>query len=454
MRKKQITARIIAVVFLLSLLISLGTISANAAAPSSPPLDEANAVWLYHVESGSVICEKNANQTVAAGSSVKVMAGLLFCEQLYNRQTEWVLITDDMVSVNYGRRLGLQSGDRVAVVQLLYAAICGSYNDAYDALAVYLAGSKAAFVAQMNQNAHALGALHTTFTDPSGIDDSSRTTANDIGIIATKAQQNDFYMQLNSTVRYEFNSTSYLRNQTIYNPNALLSTSTTAGYYNSRCKGMSAGETTQAGSCVISSASNGKETYLSVVLGGRVENKINYAYEITNRMIKWVYNTYTYLEVISPDTEICKIPIAVSDVISELDVRVKESYSLYLPKSYEVGKDITYSIRLTDTELEAPVKDGTFVGYVAVIEDGHTLATFPLYTVGSAERSGFMSSMKSLQALTSSRAFLAGSIFFAVVLIAWISIENWIIHRKRHKWDKYFSMKMNPVPIDKNLKKK
>ena len=91
MRKKQITARIIAVVFLLSMLISLGTFSTNAAAPSSPPLDEANAVWLYHVESGSVICEKNANQTVAAGSSVKVMAGLLYCEQLYNRQRKITL---------------------------------------------------------------------------------------------------------------------------------------------------------------------------------------------------------------------------------------------------------------------------------------------------------------------------------------------------------------------------
>ena len=104
--------------------------------------------------------------------------------------------------------------------------------------------------------------------------------------------------------------------------------------------------------------------------------------------------------------------------------------------------------------LEAPVEDGTFVGYVAVLQDGYTLATFPLYTVGNAERSGFMSSMKSLQALTSSRAFLAGAIFFVVVLIAWISIESWIIHRKRHKWDKYFSMKMSPMPMDKKWNKK
>ena len=454
MRKKQIAVRITAIICLLSLFVSFGTFSATAAAPSTPSLDEARSVWFLHLESESVICEKDADQTVAAGSSVKVMSGLLFCEQLYNRQTELVTVTDDMVSVKYGRRLGIRSGDQISVGQLLYAAVCGSFNDAYDVLAVYLAGSKAAFVAQMNQKAQSLGALHTMFTDPSGIDDASRTTAKELGMIAAEALKNNFYMQVSSTVRYEFKSTKYLRAQTIYNPNALLSTSTVSGYYNSKCRGMSAGETTQAGACAITVASNGKETYLSVVLGGTVENKVNYAYEITNRMIKWVYNTYTYLEVISPDTELCKIPITVSDVISELDVRVKESYSLYLPKSYEVGNDITYSIRLISPELEAPVEDGTFVGYVAVLQDGYTLATFPVYTVGSAERSGFMSSMKSLQSLTSSRAFLAGAIFFVVALIAWISIESWVVHRRRHKWDKYFSMKMSPMPVDKKLNKK
>jgi len=294
MRKKQIAARITAIICLLSLLVSFGAFSATAAAPSPPSLDEAQSVWFLHLESESVICEKKADQTVAAGSSVKVMSGLLFCEQLYNRQTELVTVTDDMVSVKYGRRLGIRSGDQISVEQLLYAAICGSYNDAFDALAVYLAGSKAAFVSQMNQKAQSLGALQTTFSDPSGIDDASRTTAKEIGMIATEAFKNAFYMQVNSTVRYEFKSTKYLRAQTIYNPNALLSTSTASGYYNSRCRGMNAGETTQAGACVITVASNGKETYLSVVLGGTVENNVNYAYEITNRMIKWVYNTYTY----------------------------------------------------------------------------------------------------------------------------------------------------------------
>ena len=93
--------------------------------------------------------------------------------------------------------------------------------------------------------------------------------------------------------------------------------------------------------------------------------------------------------------------------------------------------------------------DGTFAGYVAILHKGQTLATLPLYTVGAAEKSSFMSSMKSIQSITTSRAFLAGAIFFFVALIAWIVIETSIARKRRHKWDKYFSAKLSPIPMDK-----
>lgn len=436
------------------MLIPIFGISASADLPSLPSLDGANAVYFAHVESGAVVCEKNATQQVAAGSSVKVMSGLLFCEQLGNRQNETVLITEEMVIDSYGYRLYIEAGDLIPVSQLLYAAVCGSYNDAFDVLACYIAGSKSAFVTQMNQKAAALGATQTIFTDPSGIDDSSRTTASDLGKIALAASQNPLYMEINSTVRYTFRATGMLPDKTVYNPNALLSSSTTAGYTNSRCHGMSAGQTTLGGACVVTLADNGKEQYVSVVLGGTVTESENHAYLLTNRIIGWVYASYTYMEVISPDTELCSIPVTVSDVISELEVRVKDSCYLYLPKNYEIGKDIVYSIRLINDELEAPVEDGAFVGYVAILQGGKTLTTLPLYTVGGAERSDFISSMKSIQEITTSRAFVAGAIFFVVVLTAWIVTETVIVYHRRHKWDKYFSMKMSPLPFDEEKKKK
>ena len=92
------------------------------------------------------------------------------------------------------------------------------------------------------------------------------------------------------------------------------------------------------------------------------------------------------------------------------------------------------------------VTEGEHVGYVAILWNGKTLGTVPLYTAGTAERSSFVSSLKSIQSLTQSRVFRAAAIFFAVSLAAWITVECILVRYRRHKWDKYFSMKMAPTP--------
>lgn len=448
MNKKNRIFRLTVFFCLFSIILSIAVFPVSSASPQLPDMSEVGAVYFRHLESGTVACEKNAAQSVPAGSSVKIMSGLLLCEMLGNRQNEAVSVTDEMIADSAGRRLGIKSDDTIPLTALLYAAICGSYNDAFDVLAYYAAGSRDAFLDLMNSRAKQFGASQTHFTDPSGISDSSLTTAEDIGKIASAATQNALYMEIASTVSYVFPETEKLPLRTIYTPNELLSRSQPA--YNSACRGMSAGMTTLGGGCAVTMATNGRENYVSVVLGGSVVSDgtrdINYAYTVTNRLVDWVYDTYTYLEVISPKTELCKIPVTVSDITSSLDVRAKDTCSLYLPKSYEIGTDITYSIRLTQTGVEAPVSDGTFVGYVAILHHGQTLATVPIYTVGAAERSGFVSSLKQMRTWTGSRPFLSGAIFFVVAILLWVVIESLHAYRIRHRWDKYFSMKMNPPP--------
>lgn len=423
---------------------SIFPVSAEEAA--LPSTEEATAVYFYHLETESLICEKNIDLVVNAGSTAKIMAGLIFCERLGNHTADTVYITEDMIKNASGYRLKLQAGDTLTVEQLLYAALCSSYNDACDVLACFIAGSKDDFAKLMNERAKELGAASTTFTDPSGIDDNSLTTASDMAKIARAAYQNELYMKITSTARYEFPATQKMDERTIHNRNALIASNTTTLYYNSKCKGLNAGYTDRAGSCVVTVASNGQESYLCIVLGAPDTDTQNFGYIVANRIIDWVYKTYSYMEVISPDTVVCKIPVTVSDLTSEVEVKTKESLSCYLPAGLEIGKDITYSIRLIRTTLEAPVTEGEQVGYVAILWNGKTLGTVPLYTAGSAERSSFMSNLKSIQALTQNRMFRAGAVFFIVVLAGWIVAECLVIRHRRHKWDKYFSMKMTPTP--------
>ena len=91
--------------------------------------------------------------------------------------------------------------------------------------------------------------------------------------------------------------------------------------------------------------------------------------------------------------------------------------------------------------LEAPVADHTFVGYVAVQYNGANLAMLPLYTSGSAERSGLISRILSLKILTESRGARAGLVFFLLAMGTWVGVTLFRSYRRKHKWDKYFSDK-------------
>ncbi len=454
MPKARIAALLLGITLLFTFLCP--TASADGATEPTPSVEEAAAVYFYHPDTDSVIVEKNAESVINAGSTAKVLSGLIFCEVLGNRTADPVYITEEMTKDTLGYRLKLQTGDTLTVEQLLYASLCSSYNDAYAALAVYIAGSVDAFVTQMNARAKELGAQSSVFTDPSGIDDSSLTSAIDLARIASAASQNDLYMRITSTARYPLQETQYLDAQTLHNRNALIASNTTTKYYNAKCRGMNAGYTDRAGSCVVTLADNGRERYLCVVMGAPERENVNYGYTVANRLIDWVYRTYAYMEVISPDTVICTVPVTVSDLTDHVEVRTHDSLSCYLPAGLEIGKDITYSIRLTHTSLEAPVTEGEQIGYVAILWNGKTLGTVPLYTAGVAERSSFISSLKRIQSLTEGRAFVAGAVFFAVALAAWITVECIVKRRRHRKWDKYFSMKMTPTPDvfkPKNTKK-
>ena len=207
---------------------------------------------------------------------------------------------------------------------------------------------------------------------------------------------------------------------------------------------VSSGSTKSGEGSVIALARKDGETYLCVVLGALETETTEYGYAIANRLINWAFENYAYREIVSAGKPICTLPISVSDLTGEVEVCPHDSFSAYLPMGAE--DEIEYSIRLMYTELEAPVEEGTHVGYVAVIYRGRVLGTLPLYTASGAERSSFVSSLQALKSLTTSRPVLAGLIFFVVSITAWIIIETAITVRRRHKWDKYFSQKIELPP--------
>ncbi len=445
MKKRSIPFRIGSIFLSFLLLFFAGAVNSSAKETEEPSMEEANAVWLYHLEGEQLVLSKNETLNFSAGTTVKLMAGLLFCELLNSRLSEDVVLTPEMAEYTSGRSLKLKAGDVVQVHQLMNAAICSSYNDAFYILGIYAAGSVKEFLPLMNQRAAELGATQTTYTDLTGLRSGSRTCAADLAKIATAAYRNSLFMEIADMKSFTFSSAE-IGEKECYNYNALISPKEITKYYNESCHGMSAGLTTDGGNSVITVSEKNGESYLCIALGGLDSEEIPYGgYTVINRLLRWVYSTYSYMVVISPESEICTVPVTVCDTVTEMEIRTDETLSAYLPAGAEIGKEITYSIRLIYTELEAPVTKGTMVGYVAVIYGGRVLGTVKLYTTADAERSHIAGSMKAIQGLTRNRALMAGVIFFLVSLLLWVLVSQIAARRRRHKWDKYFSDKVDTI---------
>jgi serine-type D-Ala-D-Ala carboxypeptidase (penicillin-binding protein 5/6) len=145
----------------------------------------------YQIGDGPVVSSLG-QQPVPIASLAKVMTAYLV---LRDRQDGTITVTDDDVA-DTERRAGhdesivqVAAGETLTERQALIAILLPSANNVAAMLARASAGSQEAFVARMNDTAQALGMRHTTYTDPSGFDEGTRSTADDQLILAQHAMQ-------------------------------------------------------------------------------------------------------------------------------------------------------------------------------------------------------------------------------------------------------------------------
>ena len=84
----------------------------------------------------------------------------------------------------------VSAGETLSERQALAALLLPSANNVAHMLARRVAGTEAAFVTRMNAAARRLRMWHTSYTDPSGLAPSTRSTAKDQLILANAAMRN------------------------------------------------------------------------------------------------------------------------------------------------------------------------------------------------------------------------------------------------------------------------
>jgi serine-type D-Ala-D-Ala carboxypeptidase (penicillin-binding protein 5/6) len=227
------------------------------------------------VQLGQSQVQAGPNQHAAAIASVaKVMTAYLVLRDhplRIGQDGPTITLTDaDVADTN--RRAGqgesvvsIAAGERLTELQALHALLLPSANNIAAVLARWDAGSVDRFVTRMNATARSLGMTHTLYTDPSGYDDATVSTAADQVRIVDRAMRLPVFASIVATP-----SATLPVAGTVHNTNRLL------GY--DGFVGVKTGSTAAAGGCFAFRAIrwiDGKRTTITgVVLGQPGHNRV------------------------------------------------------------------------------------------------------------------------------------------------------------------------------------
>src|SRR5260221_8124875 len=105
--------------------------------------------------------------------------------------------------------MGLGTGEKLTLRDLLYGLVLPSGNDAAIAIADGISGNVTDFVALMNQRAAQLGLTHTHFMNPHGLGAPNHyTSARDLAVLAGAPKQNPVVVQISSAVPNSISKTA------------------------------------------------------------------------------------------------------------------------------------------------------------------------------------------------------------------------------------------------------
>ena len=421
--------RIFSFLLALLLLCPILLLPTGGEAEAPPPGSEVGSVLLINLENNLTLYEKAADTTVYPSSSVKIMTGLLACRALADRLTEEVTITAAMLAGVEGRRMNppLADGEVLTVRDLLYAAVCGGYNDAALVVACLSSGSVAAFVEDMNREAKRLGTIHTRYTNPTGLHDPAMaTSARDVSLIAREAYGNDLYMQISSARTHTVPATNIADPRSFTNRNALISDSS-QNYFNGYCVGMNAGMTDEGGWCVVTVCERGGASNLCIVMRGQdvATGELIPAYVYVNRLLAWANRAYGYRTVLTSEDVLDTRRVSMTGVSkSKADVVPIGDLKAYLPADADTQEGLTFTTVLHDGGLTAPLTAGDVVGTVTVTYEGRIVGKADLTVTESFSQNGFLAGLMGFRRYLTSRPFLIALALFGVMLLIYLRMTT------------------------------
>jgi D-alanyl-D-alanine carboxypeptidase len=333
-----------------------------------PPKINAGAWALEDTETGLYLAGENPDKRMPIASTTKIIVALIALERGVDLDEE-VTISDQaerFVGSVYSN-VGLISGERLSVRELLVASLVPSGTEADYALAEHLGGGggKAGvenFVEEMNRKADSMGLKNTHFENPAGLDSSEHySSARDMAEIARAAMEYPEFRDIVDTEQATISTQS--REIEVFNTNDLL-------YTYGPAIGVKTGTSPEAGPSLVAAAKEGDESYVVVVLEATGDQ---YRFTAAQKALDFAFADYEREALVREGQVYEKVG---------LPFRREESVGLAAAEVVPglAGPGLEVERRTTTEEPPPEARSGEELGTVEVLVDGKSVGSAPLVT--------------------------------------------------------------------------
>jgi len=335
-------------------------VSGNAITASCEKAPEINAMAAVVIEesTGRVLYSKNPTDRRSIASTTKIMTAIIALE---NGKLDDEITVSKRAASTGGSVLGLRTGQKYTMKDMLYALLLISANDAAVAIAEHIGGTVEGFAEMMNKKAKELGATNSRFVSPHGLDtDNQYSTAYDVAIITRYALKNKVFSEIVAT------STFQIPGHSLYNTNELL------GAYPG-LDGVKTGYTSKAGRCLVTTAKRDGMRLITVVLGSPTRTARAKA---SRDLLDYAFENYKMYRLLEKGKIYARVPVK-RGIVKEAEL--KTAQTVEIPLSIAEAEALEVKEYIPDT-LDAPVYAGTETGLIEFSINGEIVGQSMLTT--------------------------------------------------------------------------
>jgi D-alanyl-D-alanine carboxypeptidase (penicillin-binding protein 5/6) len=342
---------------LAALLVLTLCLTAAAAAAAKPLRIDARAWALIDARTGEVLTSHAAARHLPIASTTKLMTAYVALHELPLNRVVRAAPYDPI----YGESLlGLRTGQRISVRDLLYGLILRSGNDAAHDLALAAAGSQARFVVEMNRRAAALGLADTHYANPIGLD--QRGNFSSAADLATLTQR---LLRIPAFARIADSRSALLRS---LRPPRRISTINELLLDAPWVTGVKTGHTFDAAYVLVGSGRRRGVDLISVAIGAPSDED---RYRDNLELLEYGFRQYERRKPIDAGQDLADPSIRYSG--GELPLRAARAIAVGLRR----GQRLNVEVR-APAEVEGPIRRGAALGVATVFVDGRRAAAVAL----------------------------------------------------------------------------